>query len=173
MAMRPTAVIAASIPISILAGLTLTGMVGQSLNMMTMAGLAIAVGRVVDDSISVLENMFRHIQLGEGSFEAGISAVKEVFTSVIGSTLCTIAVFVPLAVLPGLAGELFTPLAVSMSFALVMSTALHVSSGRSRLRTALLLPGRCCTSLREVVHCLIGACALFFCHHSFLRTDFL
>ena len=98
--LRPTAVIAVTIPSSILAGVLLVGLSGFSLNMMTLAGLAIAIGWVVDDGIVVLENMYRHILAGESNVEAGLNATREVGGSVFGSTIATIAVFAPLAFIP-------------------------------------------------------------------------
>ena len=90
--------------------------------MMTLAGLAIAIGRVVDDGIVVLENMYRHIQAGESNVEAGLKATREVGGSVFGSTIATIAVFAPLVFIPGVVGQLFVPLAASVTFALLAST---------------------------------------------------
>lgn len=118
----PTAVIAVTIPSSILAGVLLVGLSGFSLNMMTLAGLAIAIGRVVDDGIVVLENMYRHILAGESNVEAGLNATREVGGSVFGSTIATIAVFAPLAFIPGVVEQVFVPLAASVIFALLAST---------------------------------------------------
>ena len=98
------------------------GLSGISLNFMSLAGLAIAVGRVVDDSIVVLENIYRHIQRGEENMEAAIEGTREVGAAIVSSTLTTVVVFIPLAFIQGLVGEFFTPFAVSVSFALVAST---------------------------------------------------
>lgn len=119
---RPTAIIAISIPLSVLGGIILLRLTDISLNFMSLAGLAIAVGRVVDDSIVVLENMYRHIQQGEARTDAAINGTQEVGAAIVASTLSTVVVFVPLAFIQGLVGEFFTPFALSVSYALVAST---------------------------------------------------
>ena len=119
--LRPTLVIGLSIPLSILTGILLMGTQGMSLNMMTLGGLAISVGRVVDDSIVVLENVYRHIQRGEDRFQAALEATREVAPAIFASTLTTIAVFVPLAFIQGLVGSFFLPFALSVCFALSAS----------------------------------------------------
>ena len=126
--LRPTAIIAISIPLSILGGVILMNVTGISLNFMSLAGLAIAVGRVVDDSIVVLENMYRHIQEGESQTEAAIVGTQEVGAAIISSTLTTVVVFIPLAFIQGLVGEFFTPFAVSVSYALVSSTVVALTA---------------------------------------------
>lgn len=120
--LRPTIIIAISIPLSVLGGILIMGATGISLNFMSLAGLAIAVGRVVDDSIVVLENIYRHIQRGEENFTAAIDGTREVGAAIVSSTLTTVVVFIPLAFIQGLVGEFFTPFALSVSFALVAST---------------------------------------------------
>ena len=120
--LRPTVIIAISIPLSVMGGIILMRVFDISLNFMSLAGLAIAVGRVVDDSIVVLENIFRHIQRGEENMPAAIDGTREVGAAIVSSTLTTVVVFVPLAFIQGLVGEFFTPFALSVSFALVAST---------------------------------------------------
>ena len=119
--LRPTIVIGFSIPLSILTGILLMGVQGMSLNFMTLGGLAISVGRVVDDSIVVLENVYRHINRGEDRFAAALAATKEVAPAITASTLTTIVVFAPLAFIQGLVGSFFLPFALTVSFALVAS----------------------------------------------------
>ncbi len=119
--LRPTLVIGLSIPLSIMVGIVLIGIAGLSLNLMTLAGLAIAVGRVVDDSIVVMENMYRHIQRGEDRAQAALDATREVAGAITSSTLTTIVVFLPLVFIQGLVGSFFTPFAMSVSFALIGS----------------------------------------------------
>ena len=120
--LRPTAIIGISIPLSVLTGVLIMGLSGLSLNFMSLAGLAIAVGRVVDDSIVVLENTYRHLQLGESRTEAAINGTREVGAAIVSSTLTTVVVFVPLAFIQGLVGEFFTPFALAVSYALLAST---------------------------------------------------
>lgn len=118
---RPTVVIGLSIPLSIFTGLLLMGANGMTLNLMTLGGLAISVGRVVDDSIVVLENVYRHIQRGEERLRAVLEATREVAPAIVASTLTTIVVFVPLVFIKGLVGEFFLPFALTVSFALAAS----------------------------------------------------
>ena len=120
--LRPTLIIGISIPMSVLGGILLMWAIGLSLNFMSLAGLAIAVGRVVDDSIVVLENIFRHIQRGEENMPAAIDGTREVGAAIVSSTLTTVVVFIPLAFIQGIVGEFFTPFALSVSFALLAST---------------------------------------------------
>ncbi len=127
LSLRPTAIIAVSIPLSILTGVLLMSFTDITLNFMSLAGLAIAVGRVVDDSIVVLENMYRHIHLGEGRVEAALNATQEVSAAIISSTLTTVVIFIPLAFISGIVGEFFSPFAISVSLALLASTAVAIT----------------------------------------------
>jgi len=118
---RPTIIIGASIPLSILVGIILLKIQGLTLNFMTLAGLAIAVGRVVDDSIVVLESIYRHIQNRENRLQATLDGTIEVSNAITASTLATIAVFVPLGFIPGLVGSFFFPFSLAVSYALIGS----------------------------------------------------
>ena len=118
---RSTLVAAVSIPLSILTGLIVMRWLGISLNIMTLGGLAIAVGRVVDDSVVVLENVYRHIQEGEKRLQAALNATREVAGAIFASTLTTIVVFAPLAFIGGIVGAFFTPFAITVSVALLAS----------------------------------------------------
>ncbi|MCH7712892.1 MAG: efflux RND transporter permease subunit, partial [Chloroflexi bacterium] len=128
LALRPTLIIGISIPLSILTGVLIMGFTDLSLNFMTLAGLAIAVGRVVDDSIVVLENMYRHLQAGEERIQAAVEGTREVGAAIIASTLTTVVVFVPLAFIQGLVGAFFSPFAMSVSFALLASTLVALTA---------------------------------------------
>ncbi|CAN5463925.1 efflux RND transporter permease subunit [soil metagenome] len=118
---RSTLVTAISIPVSVL--ITFIGMQasGYTLNVITLAALTIAIGRVVDDSIVVIENIKRHIGLGEEKLPAILTAVREVATAVTASTITTVAVFLPIALVGGLTGELFRPFALTVTMALLAS----------------------------------------------------
>ncbi|RJQ81493.1 efflux RND transporter permease subunit [Pseudonocardiaceae bacterium YIM PH 21723] len=118
---RSTVVTAVSIPLSVVIALIVLWAGDYSLNLLTLGGLTIAVGRVVDDSIVVLENIKRHIDRGEDRLEAVLSGVREVTGAVVASTLTTVAVFLPIAVVGGLVGELFAPFAVTVTVALLAS----------------------------------------------------
>ncbi len=118
---RPTLVTAVSIPMSVLMALIGMQMAGYSLNMLTLGALTMAIGRVVDDSIVVIENIQRHLAEGEHKREAVLSGVREVATAITASTLTTVAVFLPLALVGGQVGELFRPFAITSSLALLAS----------------------------------------------------
>jgi HAE1 family hydrophobic/amphiphilic exporter-1 len=121
LSVRSTLVTAVSIPSSVL--LTFIGMWagGFTLNILTIGAVTISIGRVVDDSIVVVENIKRHIELGEEKLHAITTAVKEVAMAVTSSTITTVAVFLPLAFVSGLSGELFRPFAVTVTIALLAS----------------------------------------------------
>ena len=93
---------AISIPLSILTALVVMQLTGITINIMTLGGLAVAVGRVVDDAIVVLENIYRHRALGEDRMTASINGPKEVAGAITASTLTTVAVFLPLGFVGGL-----------------------------------------------------------------------
>ncbi len=118
---RPTIVIGLSIPLSVFTGVLLMAWQDMTLNFMTLGGLAISVGRVVDDSIVVLENVHRHIQAGRDRWRAALDATTEVGPAIFASTLTTVVVFVPLGFIQGLVGSFFLPFALTVSFALVAS----------------------------------------------------
>ncbi|MGV8970669.1 MAG: efflux RND transporter permease subunit [Microbacteriaceae bacterium] len=118
---RSTLVAAVSIPVSVL--ITFIGMLvsGYTLNIITLGALTIAIGRVVDDSIVVIENIKRHLTLGQPKLQAIKDAVREVAGAVTSSTITTIAVFLPLALVSDVTGELFRPFALTTSIALAAS----------------------------------------------------
>ena len=118
---RSTLVTAISIPASVL--VTFIGMwaTGYSLNVLTLGAITIAIGRVVDDSIVVIENIKRHLSLGEEKKAAILTAVREVAAAVTASTATTVAVFLPIALVSDVTGELFRPFALTVTIALVAS----------------------------------------------------
>lgn len=118
---RSTLVTAISIPLSIIIALIALWIGQFSLNLFTLGAMTIAVGRVVDDSIVVLENIYRHLSHGEEKKVAIPSAVREVASAVTASTLTTVAVFLPIAFTGGLIGEVFGPFAVTVTVALLAS----------------------------------------------------
>ncbi|TKV29826.1 efflux RND transporter permease subunit [Arthrobacter sp. NamB2] len=127
LSVRSTLVTAISIPLSLL--VTFIGLyaAGYSLNLLTLGALTIAIGRVVDDSIVVIENIKRHLGYGEEKREAILTAVREVAGAITASTLTTVAVFAPIAFVGGLAGELFRPFAVTTGIALLASLAVSLT----------------------------------------------
>ncbi|MCE0539726.1 efflux RND transporter permease subunit [Kineosporia rhizophila] len=118
---RSTLVTAVSIPLSVLAALIVMWVDGISLNVLSLGGLTIAIGRVVDDSIVVLENIKRHLEYGEEKIHAITTAVREVAGAITASTITTVAVFLPLTLVGGIIGELFQPFGITVSVALLAS----------------------------------------------------
>lgn len=121
MSVRSTLVTAISIPLSLLVTFIGLWATGYSLNILTLGALTIAIGRVVDDSIVVIENIKRHLSYGEDKKTAILAAIREVAAAITASTLTTVAVFLPIAFVGSLAGELFRPFALTVTFALIAS----------------------------------------------------
>jgi hydrophobe/amphiphile efflux-1 (HAE1) family protein len=119
--LRATGIIGVAIPLSIMATFVLLYFTGQTLNVFTLGGLALGVGRLVDDSIVELENIHRHLGLGQSRREAVLAAAQEVAMPILVSTITTIVVFLPVLFLTGVARNLFMPLALTIAFALGMS----------------------------------------------------
>lgn len=118
---RSTLIVAISLPISVLGTLFAAYILGYSLNTMTLGGLALAVGLIVDDAIVVLENIYRHYMRGETIMQATQSAVTQIFSAVLASSITVITVFIPLVLIPGLQGLIFTPFAVMVMVAVGIS----------------------------------------------------
>ncbi|MGW5862649.1 efflux RND transporter permease subunit [Streptomyces sp. NPDC055239] len=118
---RSTLVTAVSIPLSVVLALVVLWTRDLSLNMLTLGALTIAIGRVVDDSIVVLENIKRHLGYGEEREAAILTAVKEVAGAVTSSTLTTVAVFLPIGLVGGMVGELFGSFSLTVTAALLAS----------------------------------------------------
>lgn len=121
---RATFIAILSLPLSIFATISLLDQLGYTLNMMTLGGLAVAVGRIVDDSIVVIENIFRWKQENGKDYTAkqlALYATKEVLTAVTSSTLVTVVVFLPLAFVTGIIGQFFRPFAIAVVFSILFS----------------------------------------------------
>lgn len=118
---KSTLITAISIPTSVL--ITFIGLqtADYSLNILTLGALTIAIGRVVDDSIVVIENINRHLSYGESRKKAVLTAVREVSSAITASTITTVAVFLPIALVGGLIGELFRPFAFTVAISLLAS----------------------------------------------------
>jgi HAE1 family hydrophobic/amphiphilic exporter-1 len=125
--MRATLVTAVSLPTSVLAALLFSWVDNLTLNIITLAGLTIAVGRVVDDAIVVLENSYRYVQNGYEPEESALKGTTEVASAITSSTLTTIAVFLPLALVGGIVSKFFVPLSLTVALALVASLIVAVT----------------------------------------------
>lgn len=118
---RSTCIIAVSIPLSILSSIIALFLVGETLNIMTLGGLALAVGILVDDATVTIENIERHLHLGSDLHKAILEGAGEIAVPALVSTLCICIVFVPMFFLTGVARYLFAPLAEAVVFAMLAS----------------------------------------------------
>ncbi len=118
---RSTVIIAVSIPLSILSSIITLSLVGQTFNIMTLGGLALAVGILVDDATVTIENMERHLEEGHGLRDAILEGASQIAVPALVSTLCICIVFVPMFLLGGVARYLFVPLAEAVVFAMIAS----------------------------------------------------
>ncbi|KYO68047.1 efflux RND transporter permease subunit [Thermovenabulum gondwanense] len=125
--LRTTLIIGLSIPISIISTFILVYFNHLTLNMMSLGGLALGVGMLVDNSIVVLENIFRHRERGEDSIASAINGTNEVTNAIVASTLTTIAVFLPIVFIQGITAQLFKELALTVTFSLLASLAVAIT----------------------------------------------
>ncbi|MCA9079172.1 MAG: efflux RND transporter permease subunit [Planctomycetaceae bacterium] len=124
---RSVLIVGLSIPISIIASFLFIRGFGRSINVISLAGMAFAVGMVVDNAIVVLENIFRRYQLGESPTKAALDGAREVWGAVLASTLTTLAVFVPVVFVEGQAGQLFRDIAIAISCAVALSLIVSIT----------------------------------------------
>jgi multidrug efflux pump subunit AcrB len=136
---RMTAIAVLTIPVSVLAAIACLYALGQTINVMTLAGLALAIGPLVDSAIICLENTHRHLGMGHEPREASFLGASEVAMPELVSTLCTFLVLAPLALMPGLGEYLYRPMAMAVAFAMIAAYFLS--------RT--FVPARCAAWLRS------------------------
>ena len=127
LAFRASLIMAISIPLSVFLGFLCLRATGITLNILTLSAMSIAVGRLIDDSIVVLEAIYRRLQGGENFPEAAIGGVREVGSAIASCTLATVIVFVPLFFVGGLVGKLFVPFGLTVTFALLASLIIAVT----------------------------------------------
>ncbi|MBN1408410.1 MAG: efflux RND transporter permease subunit, partial [Calditrichaceae bacterium] len=125
--LRSSLIVAVSIPVSMIVTFAVMDQAGLTLNVISMAGLALAVGMLVDNSIVVLENIFRFHEQGESARDAANNGASEVGMAITASTLTTLAVFIPVLFVPGIAGELFSDMVVTIVFSLSVSLLVALS----------------------------------------------
>ncbi len=118
---RPTLIISVAIPLSIITTFIILYATGFTLNIMTLGGLALGIGRLVDDAVVVIENIFRHLENGESPQVAAKKGASEVSMAIVASTFTTIIVFLPMLFSKGIAGELMRGLSLTIAFALLAS----------------------------------------------------
>jgi HAE1 family hydrophobic/amphiphilic exporter-1 len=124
---RSTIIISFSIPIAIWATLFLLERMGLTINMMSLGGLALGIGMILDSSIVVLENIFRHREEGKGEIKGTLDGSQEVAMAITASTLTTICVFLPLLFLQGVEGIMFKQMALTITFSLIASLVVALS----------------------------------------------
>jgi len=122
-----TLVVAVSIPISVIGTFLVLALLGRTLNVISLAGIAFAVGMVVDNAIVVLENIYRHLQMGKDKFTAALDGATEVWGAILASTLTTVAVFVPVVFVREEAGQLFRDIAIAIASAVTLSLIVALS----------------------------------------------
>ena len=119
--LRATAIPTLAIPVSIIGALAVAYFAGFTLNILTLLALVLAIGLVVDDAIVVLENVYRHMEMGKSRLQAALDGSKEIGFAVIATTIALVAVFVPLAFLTGSVGRLFNEFGISVAVAVLIS----------------------------------------------------
>ena len=136
--LRSTIIVALAMPISIFSSFTLIKAAGFTQNIMTLMGLSTSVGILVTNSVVVLENIFRHKQMGHNRYESADRGTSEIATAVIASTLTNVVVFVPIAMMSGIIGKVLRELALTVTFATLFS--LLVSFTVTPMLASLILP---------------------------------
>jgi len=132
---RSAGIVALAIPISIVGAVSGMVAMGRTVNVISLAGMAFAVGMVVDNAIVVLENIFRHLEMGKRPFQAAYDGAREVFGAVLAATLTTVVVFIPILMIEDDAGQLFRDIALAIVVAVTLSlivslTVIPVASAR-------------------------------------------
>lgn len=120
-AIRASLVTAISIPLSLLIGFLLMRAFGITINILTLSAMSIAVGRLIDDSIVMVEVIYRRMQRGEGFREAAIGGSREIANPITSATLATVAIFIPLMFVGGIVSQMFIPFALTVTFAMLAS----------------------------------------------------
>ncbi|MCK4536350.1 MAG: efflux RND transporter permease subunit, partial [Desulfuromonadales bacterium] len=125
--LRATIVVATAIPISVIGTFIFLNLLGRNLNVVSLAGIAFAVGMLVDNAIVVIENIDRHRQMGKNAFAASLDGTKEVWGAVLASTITTVAVFLPVVFIQEEAGQLFRDIAIAVVASVSLSLLVSVS----------------------------------------------
>ena len=122
-----TLIIALAMPISVIGTFLVMSLTGRTLNVISLAGLAFAIGMVVDNSIVALENIYRHRQMGKSRAKAAFDGAREVWGAILASTLTTVAVFLPVIFIEEEAGQLFRDIAIAISGAVILSMIVAIT----------------------------------------------
>jgi CzcA family heavy metal efflux pump len=124
---RTTLIAAATLPITVISTFFFLSLFGGTLNLMSLGGLAIAIGLIIDDAVVIIENTYRHLGLGESAGVAAEAGVRELLGAVIGSTATTVVVFSPLSLLQGVVGEFFRALCLTLAASVLLSLVFAVT----------------------------------------------
>lgn len=124
---RSLLIVAISIPVSLVSVFIILKVLGRSINIISLAGMAFAVGMVVDNSIVVLENIYRHLTMRKGVFKAAYDGASEVWGAVLASTLTTLAVFIPIVFIQEEAGQMFRDIAITISASIALSLLVSIT----------------------------------------------
>ena len=124
---RTTLIAAITLPVTVISTFFFLSIFGGTLNLMSLGGLAIAIGLVIDDAVVIIENIYRHLGLGESAAEAAEKATRELLGPVVGSTATTVVVFSPLSLLQGVVGEFFRALCLTLVVAVLLSLVFAVT----------------------------------------------
>ena len=124
---RSLLIVAISIPVSLVSVFIVLKIFGRSINIISLAGMAFAVGMVVDNSIVVLENIYRHLTMRKGVFKAAYDGATEVWGAVLASTLTTLAVFIPIVFIQEEAGQMFRDIAITISASIALSLLVSIT----------------------------------------------
>ncbi|HEY32995.1 MAG TPA: efflux RND transporter permease subunit [Dehalococcoidia bacterium] len=127
MALRASFITAISIPLSLLVGFLVMRLTGVTINILTLGAMIIAVGRVIDNSIVILEVVYRRMQQGERFYDAAVNGVREVVAPITSATIATIVIFIPLAFVGGIVGEIFLPFGMTITYALIGSLVIALT----------------------------------------------
>lgn len=124
---RTTLIAATSLPLSVIGTFFFLRLFGGTLNLMSLGGLAIAIGLIIDDAVVIIENIYRHLGLGESPALAAESGTRELIGPVVGSTATTLVVFLPLGLLTGVVGEFFRALCLTLSISVLLSLVIALT----------------------------------------------
>jgi CzcA family heavy metal efflux pump len=124
---RTTLIAATSLPLSVIGAFFFVKLLGGTLNLMSLGGLAIAIGLIIDDAVVIIENIYRHLGLGESLEDAAERGTRELLGAVVGSTATTLVVFLPLGLLQGFVGEFFRALCLTLGVSVLLSLVFAVA----------------------------------------------
>ena len=118
---RTTLIAAITLPLTVIGTFFFMNLFGSTLNLMSLGGVAIAIGLIIDDAVVIIENIYRHLGLGEPPAEAAEKGTQELLGAVIGSTATTVVVFSPLSLLKGVVGAFFSALCLTLAVSVLLS----------------------------------------------------